>query len=61
MSDDDLKTGDVVQLKSGGPRMTVTQVGEAAMTGRKTVWCIWFDRTTKLDGDFPPETLERMF
>lgn len=33
----DLKVGDVVMLKSGGPSMTVDQVDG------DHVWCCWFD------------------
>lgn len=36
--------GDVVQLKSGGPIMTIEQVGELAMTGGQAVWCTWFEK-----------------
>lgn len=50
------KAGDVVKFKSGGPKMTVTQVGDRM--GTPVVWCSWFDGTKKLDGDFPPATLE---
>jgi uncharacterized protein YodC (DUF2158 family) len=31
--------GDVVELKSGGPKMTVNQV----LLGDTGVWAIWFD------------------
>lgn len=54
------KTGDVVQLKSGGPKMTVSQAGKAAMTGKLSVWCDWFDGTKKMEGTFPPESLKRI-
>lgn len=37
MSDNQIKAGDVVMLKSGGPRMTVTWVSDG-----KT-YCQWFD------------------
>ena len=50
------KIGDVVKLKSGGPKMTITTVGERY--GTPTVWCVWFDGTKKYDGTFPPESLE---
>jgi len=38
--------------------MTVSQVGAAAMTGRPTVWCVWFDGQKKLDDTFSPEALK---
>lgn len=34
----EFKIGDVVQLKSGGPLMTVSSVGE-----KSTVNCYWFN------------------
>lgn len=57
MATQTFNVGDVVRLKSGGPKMTVTQIGERL--GAPTVWCSWFDGTKKLDGDFPPSALER--
>jgi uncharacterized protein YodC (DUF2158 family) len=56
---EEIKKGDVVMLKSGGPRMTVSQVGEDQY-GEKKVWCVWFDRTTKHDDDFEPEALKKI-
>ena len=54
------EVGGVVRLKSGGPSMTVTQVGERAMTGQMTVWCVWFDsKGNQQDGTFPPGALEK--
>ena len=47
--------GDVVQLKSGGPPMTVC--GKSATTG--DVLCIWFEKTKKHDETFPTEVLKR--
>lgn len=55
---DAFKPGDVVALKSGGPKMTVTQVGIANLTGEPTVWCVWFDGVKKLEDTFPPESLK---
>jgi uncharacterized protein YodC (DUF2158 family) len=51
------KEGDVVQLKSGGPIMTVETV--ANIQGKTTVFCLWFDKTQRISGTFPPGTLER--
>ena len=39
--DDEIKEGAVVSLKSGGPAMTVTSVGD--YYGTLTAWCVWFD------------------
>lgn len=53
---EELKVGDVVRLKSGGPAMTITVVGERY--GTPTVWCTWFDQKGSQSGDFPPAALE---
>jgi uncharacterized protein YodC (DUF2158 family) len=50
------KSGDVVKLKSGGPKMTVTSAGENY--GDAVVYCAWFDGVKKMTGDFPPDALE---
>ncbi|MFN3675302.1 MAG: YodC family protein [Sphingomonas pseudosanguinis] len=55
---DDFTIGDTVALKSGSPNMTVTQIGE--VYGTPTVWTVWFDKTKKFTGDFPPETLRKV-
>jgi uncharacterized protein YodC (DUF2158 family) len=51
-----LNTGDVVRLKSGGPKMTVTQV--AVRDGVTVAWTAWFDGTTTKDGHYPVNALE---
>lgn len=38
----EIKIGDVIRLKSGGPRMTVSEVDEDS-GGTMSVWCEWFD------------------
>ncbi len=50
------KVGDIVQLRSGGPLMTVTQIGED-MGGVMTVWCVWFSGQIRSEGSFPMEAL----
>lgn len=45
--------GDVVQLKSGGPRMTVSHpTNESGM-----VVCVWFKGSSRESGNFDSETL----
>src|SRR5438309_548618 len=39
--------GDVVQLKSGGPRMTVERVGKDSRTQEDAVFCTWFETVGK--------------
>ena len=43
-----LNVGDVVTLKSGSPRMTVTYVGPVALTAGDWVVCQWFDEHGEL-------------
>lgn len=49
------KVGDVVMLKSGGPEMTVNEVGESL--GEPLVRCTWFAGKKNERASFKPETL----
>ncbi|ARP68127.1 MULTISPECIES: YodC family protein [Mesorhizobium] len=55
--------GDVVQLKSGGPQMTVEQVGKTSMTDEDGVWCVWFEKIGNKQvvqrETFPPVALKK--
>jgi uncharacterized protein YodC (DUF2158 family) len=55
--------GDLVRLKSGGPLMTVEQVGKTALTNEDGVWCTWFERLGNREvcqrETFPPVALEK--
>jgi uncharacterized protein YodC (DUF2158 family) len=55
--------GDVVQLKSGGPRMTVERVGKDARTEETMVFCTWFETVGKHQecrrAAFPPAVLAK--
>jgi uncharacterized protein YodC (DUF2158 family) len=53
----EFKPGDVVVLKSGGPKMTVEQIGNNNFD-RPTVWCDWFEGNKKVSDTFPPTSLE---
>lgn len=46
------KIGDTVQLKSGGPLMTVHAMDGAQAT------CVWFEKAERKEGVFSQETLE---
>ena len=46
------KAGDVVQLKSGGPRMTIEEIGRFGHADRDQAKCVWFDRTTRKEDLF---------
>jgi uncharacterized protein YodC (DUF2158 family) len=58
----EFQPGDLVQLKSGGPLMTVEQVGELTIGGQG-VWCVWFEkvgnRQVAQREMFPPVTLQK--
>lgn len=49
---DGFKVGDVVRLKSGGPKMTVSHIKDG------NVWCTWFvGETDPKNAYFKPEML----
>lgn len=47
--------GDIVQLKSGGPAMTIRKFSEF---GEPSYTCEWFKGATKQRGDFEEATLK---
>jgi uncharacterized protein YodC (DUF2158 family) len=49
------KEGDTVQLKSGGPIMTVEKGGTYG--GQYKLACIWFEGSKKMQGTFSPSSL----
>jgi len=55
-SNQELKIGDKVQLKSGGPFMTI-----ASYDGKSYFRCLWFtaDEDKVREGYFPPDSLEK--
>jgi uncharacterized protein YodC (DUF2158 family) len=56
----DFKVGDIVRLRSGGPRMTV-EVILPDMPGGPVVACSWFDENNQHhDRSFAPAALERV-
>lgn len=42
----EIQKGDVVQLKSGGPRMTVQDIGDYGFSDSSTngALCVWFEK-----------------
>ncbi len=54
---DEIKPGDVVQLKSGGPKMTVARL--ETFSGKVMVVCDWFDGQKTDRNTFPVESLKR--
>jgi uncharacterized protein YodC (DUF2158 family) len=49
-----LEAGQVVQLKSGGPLMTIGSVNDE----EKAAFCLWFDEATLMKEIFPLVVLE---
>lgn len=59
----DFEAGELVRLKSGGPVMTVEQVGEKSYSNEPLVWCVWFERVGNKQvvqrETFPPNVLKK--
>jgi uncharacterized protein YodC (DUF2158 family) len=56
MMQEQFTPGDVVELKSGGPRMTYE--GERAMTGEAL--CVWFDGMKRVSACFDHSSLKKV-
>jgi len=53
--------GDVVQIKSGGPRMTVSSPQDTyGYNGHESVHCVWFNGSTRLEELFAAASLEKV-
>lgn len=53
------KPGDIVQLKSGGPAMTVSEIRTSYGSGKfEGYWCEWFKGASKERAAFEEETLK---
>ncbi|MBZ5612152.1 MAG: YodC family protein [Acidobacteriia bacterium] len=57
--DHEFKDGDVVQLKSGGPPMTIDTIGRFGMMGSEhdQAKCVWFEGKKRMEGVFELHTL----
>jgi len=58
--ENDIKPGDTVRLKSGGPTMTVTGVDTPQFSDEIHVWCTWFVGNKSHTGDFPMVAVEKI-
>lgn len=52
-----IKEGDVVQLKSGGPNMTVSKIHQNTK-GAAVATCDWFEGKKPMYGTFPVTSLK---
>jgi len=50
----ELKIGDVVVLKSGGPKMTVAYIGNSGK-----IDCVWFKESNEKRGTFHVEAVQK--
>ena len=58
--DTEFKVGDVVQLKSGGPKMTIAHIGNYAYAGTEIkAKCVWFEGTKQKEHVFELEVLTK--
>jgi uncharacterized protein YodC (DUF2158 family) len=58
---EELKAGDVVQLKSGGPHMTIEGIGKYGMgAATDQAKCVWFEGTKRNEGYFELHMLSKV-
>jgi uncharacterized protein YodC (DUF2158 family) len=59
---DDFQAGDTVQLKSGGPIMTIEKIGKLMSTDvHNSALCTWFGEKNKKETSwFPLPTLKKV-
>ena len=57
----EFKIGDVVVLKSGGPKMTINKLGDYSLSGgpKNAAKCIWFTDNKLEDALFDLNALEK--
>lgn len=56
----DLKVGEVVQLKSGSPRMTIDHIGKFGMgSTHDQAKCVWFEGNKRMEAVFELHTLQQ--
>lgn len=53
----EFEPGDIVRLKSGGPKMTVAKL-DTDYEGDEYAYCEWFKGATRQSGKFEPQVLE---
>jgi uncharacterized protein YodC (DUF2158 family) len=57
----DFKEGDVVQLKSGGPKMTIAGIGKYGMgADHDSANCVWFDGPNQKSHVFELHSLNKI-
>lgn len=58
---DQLAVGDVVELKSGGPQMTIENIGKYGMAAtHDQAKCVWFDGKKRVSELFELASLKKV-
>jgi uncharacterized protein YodC (DUF2158 family) len=60
---EEFKIGDVVELKSGGPKMTIDNIGDYSLmgsAGHDQAHCVWFEKTKRITGTFEFAVLKKV-
>jgi uncharacterized protein YodC (DUF2158 family) len=55
-NEENMKIGDKVRRKAGGPDMTVVDVEELD-SGEFTIHCVWYEKNKEQQGQFPAAKL----
>ena len=55
----ELKVGDVVELRSGGPKMTMETLEDFG-AGYQQASCVWFEKTKRNNAIFELPTLKKV-
>jgi len=56
----EFKKGDVVQLKSGGPKMTISDLGDYSPLGPEDgAKCVWFEKEKRQEHVFDTAVLKK--
>ena len=56
---DELKVGDVVEIKSGGAKMTVQEIDSYGGTNEKAL-CVWFEKNKRDEAVFEFAMLKKV-
>lgn len=56
---EELKVGDVVELKSGGPPMTIEDIGRYNYSDVPAAKCVWFEGKKRHEDVFQIATLQK--
>jgi len=54
----DFQVGDMVELKSGSPTMTIERFD--TIGGQPSAWCTWFVGAQRNDAEFPLSSLQKI-